>query len=136
MAAEPAGPPDADRRSDRWLHALIGAVVTVVTAFIPFSPALGGGVAGYLHQGTDREGLRIGALSGVIASVPLLAILGLVVIVVVFGMAVTGEIALPLFVVAILLVIALFVVSYTVVLSAVGGLVGAAIADSRDTVEE
>jgi uncharacterized membrane protein YbhN (UPF0104 family) len=135
MATEHSRPVGAGRRSDRWLHALIGAVVTVVTAFIPFSPALGGGVAGYLQKGSDRDGLRIGALSGLIASVPLLAIFGLVVFVMAFGMAVTGEVAGPLFVVVVLLVVALFVVAYTVVLSAVGGLVGAAIADPRDDTE-
>ncbi|MFC6727016.1 DUF5518 domain-containing protein, partial [Halobium palmae] len=34
--------------SDRWVNALVGAVVTVVLSFLPFSPLAGGGVAGYL----------------------------------------------------------------------------------------
>lgn len=130
------GVPDPDgahgaRRQDRWLYALVGAVVTVVTAFIPLSPVLGGGVAGYLATTDDREGLRIGALSGLIAAVPIVAIFGLVVLVMFFGMAVSGEVAGPLFVVTVLLVIGAFVVGYTVALSAVGGFLGAALAEAR-----
>jgi uncharacterized membrane protein YbhN (UPF0104 family) len=112
-----------------WMNALIGATVTVLTAFIPFSPALGGGVAGYLQQGGDREGLRVGALSGLLAAVPIMLVFGLICFVLFLGIAVSGEVAGPLFVVGILVVIALFVIGYTVVLSAVGGLVGAALAD-------
>lgn len=112
-----------------WLNALIGSVVTVVTAFIPFSPVLGGGVAGYLQQGGDRDGLRVGALSGLLAAIPIMLVFGLIYVVIVLGITLTGEVAAPLFVLAILLAIALFVVGYTVVLSAVGGLAGAALAD-------
>lgn len=118
----------SDPERSPWVYALIGAVVTVVTAFIPFSPVLGGGVAGYLQEGGDREGLRVGALSGLLAAIPIMLIFGLVVMLF-LGIAVAGEVAGPLFVVAVLLVIALFVVGYTVVLSAVGGMVGAALAD-------
>ena len=112
-----------------WVNALIGAVVTTVTAFVPFSPVLGGGVAGYLDGGGDRSGLRVGALAGAFAAVPLLAIFGLVFLVLFFGIAVSGEVAGPLFVVGLLLVISLFAIVYVFGLSAIGGLVGAAIAD-------
>ena len=129
MVPEPDSTPDVgDPERSPWLNALIGAVVTVVTAFIPFSPALGGGVAGYLQQGDDREGLRVGALAGLLAAVPLLLVFGLVGGVLFLGVAITGEVAGPLFVVALLGVFALFVLAYTVVLSAVGGLAGAALA--------
>lgn len=128
-----AGTPSASSVGDPersiWLNALVGGVVTVVTAFVPFSPVLGGGVAGYLQQGGDREGLRVGALAGLLAAVPLVAIVGLIVLVVGVGIAASGEVAGPVFVIGILLVVALFVVGYTVALSAVGGLVGAALAD-------
>lgn len=126
-----AGDPrsDGERSRSIWVDALVGAVVTVVTAFIPFSPVLGGGVAGYLHRGEDREALRVGALAGLLASVPLLAIVSLVFLVLFVGIVVSGEVAAPLFVVAVLLVIALFVVAYTVVLSAVGGVVGRALGE-------
>ena len=125
------GSTTGERPRSTWTNALVGGVVTVVTAFIPFSPALGGGVAGYLEGGDDREGLRVGALAGLVAAIPLVLVFGVVFLVLSVGMAVTGELAGPLFVVGILLVVALFLVAYTVVLSAVGGLVGSALADRR-----
>lgn len=127
-----AGTSVGDPERSTWVNALIGAVVTIATVFIPFSPALGGGVAGYLEQGGDQAGLRVGALAGLLSIVPLVAIFGLISLVLVFGAAVTGELAGPLFVVGLFLLLALLVGTYTVVLSAVGGLVGAALAD-RET---
>ena len=59
---------------DTWMNALIGAVVTVVTSFTGISPVIGGAVAGYLNQ---RDGVKVGALSGAIAVVPLLLLVGL-----------------------------------------------------------
>jgi len=46
---------------DTLENAIVGAVVTALTAsFVPFAPVAGGAVAGYL-QGRDREeGLRVG----------------------------------------------------------------------------
>lgn len=58
---------------DTTMNALIGGVVTIVLAFTGFSPVIGGAVAGYLNQ---RDGVRVGALSGVIALVPM--VLGVV----------------------------------------------------------
>ena len=56
---------------DTLLNAGIGAVVTVLLSFIGFSGVLGGGVAGYLQSGTRREGAKVGAISGALATVPL-----------------------------------------------------------------
>lgn len=56
---------------DTLLNALIGAVVGIVLSFLPFSTVLGGGVAGYLHGGDRMDGLRVGALAGVMMLVPL-----------------------------------------------------------------
>jgi len=60
---------------DTWINALIGAVVTVLTTFTGISPVIGGAVAGYLNQ---RDGAKVGALSGVLSAVPLLGLLFLV----------------------------------------------------------
>ena len=59
---------------DTGLNAVIGAVVTVVTTFIPFSPVLGGAVAGYLQQEDSSTALKVGALSGAIAVLPFLLV--------------------------------------------------------------
>jgi hypothetical protein len=56
---------------DTWTNALLGAVVTVLTTFTGFAPLIGGAVAGYLNR---HDGVKVGALSGVIASIPILLI--------------------------------------------------------------
>jgi hypothetical protein len=57
---------------DTLLNAVIGAVVSIVLAFLPFATVLGGAVAGYLQvtHADLREGARVGALSGAIALLP------------------------------------------------------------------
>ncbi len=59
------------------VNALIGAVVTMAASFPlgPLGPVLGGGVAGYLEE---TDGLAVGALSGIIASLPIVLFLPIV----------------------------------------------------------
>ncbi|MFB6074072.1 MAG: DUF5518 domain-containing protein [Haloarculaceae archaeon] len=58
---------------DTLPNALIGAVVTVLTAgFLPFSPLLGGAVAGYLEGGDRAAGTRVGLYAGLVALIPAL----------------------------------------------------------------
>lgn len=54
--------------------ATLGALVTVGAAFVPFSPVVGGAVAGYLRSSTTASAARTGALAGVLATVPVLAV--------------------------------------------------------------
>ncbi len=111
---------DGDGRMSNTLrNALIGAVVSVLLGMIPFSPVLGGGVAGYLEGGDSRTGIRVGAIAGVIAAVPLtlFVIVGVVVAAFVPDGGVFGFLVLILGVIV-------GVIAYTAVLSGVGGLVG------------
>ncbi|EJN59035.1 DUF5518 domain-containing protein [Halogranum rubrum] len=103
-------------------NALIGAVVSVVTAFLPFSPVIGGAVAGYLER---RNGASVGALSGVIAAIPLALIIFLAasVFVVVPDPAAAGGIFLFIAVAVVLASL------YTIALGALGGFVGVYLAD-------
>lgn len=64
----------ARREGDFWINAVIGAVVAVVLSFVPLSPILGGGVAGYLHRGTRMAGAKVGAVSGLLAALPVFAV--------------------------------------------------------------
>lgn len=57
-----------DTTPNMWINALIGAVVTIVLSFTMVSPVLGGIAAGYLQR---ENGARIGALSGIFASIPI-----------------------------------------------------------------
>ena len=115
-----------------WGNALLGAVVTVVLSFVPFSPVLGGGVAGFL-QGTDRRaGLRVGAVSGAVASIPILLVLLAIAAFVPVGVAV-GDVGLglPILVILLLLTVFVFTIVYGAGLGALGGYVGAVGAERR-----
>lgn len=106
------------------LNAVIGAVATVVLTFLPFSPVVGGAIAGYLQKGDQSAAFRVGALSGLIAAIPL--VFGLVLLATIvpflpaFGTA--GSITAVFGVLGIVaLVVALF---YSVGLSVLGALLG------------
>lgn len=106
-------------KDDTLLNALIGALVTVVLSFTGFSPVIGGGVAGYLQGNGTSDGLRVGAISGLVASIPMLLVFLLV-----FGALpfLPFEFAALSFV--FMIFVAVFLVGYTVLLSAAGGYVG------------
>ena len=110
---------------DTLLNAAIGVVASIVLSFIPFSTLLGGAVAGYLEGGTSRDGLVVGAISGVFGLI--LGAMFFVVFVLFLGVFAIGAGAPPgasgLGILAVLL-FAFVGALYTVGLSALGGLVG------------
>lgn len=107
------------RAPNTAINALIGAAITVITAFfIPLSPVLGGATAGYLEGANADNGLKIGAISGLIALLPLLVIVPVLLVVLIFD-----PIAAVSFVV-IIAIIAAFLATYTIGLSALGGVLG------------
>ena len=109
---------------DTFLNALLGAVVSVVLSFVPASPLLGGMLAGYLEGGSREDGLRVGAISGVVALIPLVGFLLLVVgagaLFLVGGMPARAGAVGAIF----LLVAGLLAALYSVGLSALGGWLG------------
>lgn len=126
--------------TDRSLlvDALLGAVVAVVLAFLPFSTLLGGAVAGYLHR---EDGLKVGAVAGALASLPLLGVVMLamgffLVVPVGAGMGWMGGMEVPLAAPLALVVLAsflfLFLAAYAVGLSALGGLLGEYLAEELE----
>src|SRR6056297_254859 len=126
-------PPGVRPRMDSentLLNALVGAIATTVLSFTGISPLLGGAVAGYLNSDGEPDGgdgLRVGALSGAIASIPIvgLLLLGLVLLpfLGLFGFPLEAGIAVG-GVVVFGAIIVIGGVAYTVVLSALGGLLG------------
>ena len=114
------------------VNALLGGIAAVVLAFLPFSTVLGGALAGYLQGQDTGEGLRVGALAGVVAVVPfaLLFVLfgGAMLAFVPFGMGMGMDPRVGIFgafgVVLFLLFLLLGLV-YTVGLAALGGVLGA-----------
>jgi hypothetical protein len=125
---------------DTLLNALVGAVVSVVVSFVPFSPVLGGAVAGYLQAGDSSDGLRVGAVAGFLAGIPILvAALALAFVLgfVGFGamtmdpQAGAGTLLFAVFGVVATLLGAL----YTVGLSAAGGWLGNYVATDTDLLD-
>lgn len=114
------------------MNALIGAAVTIVLAFIPFSSVLGGAVAGYLHGGALRDGVRVGALSGLFATVPMLVLFFFVGTIFTFGMMGMGGPRALAIGGAFVVFVFLFSVIYLIGLSALGGAVGAAVQGDPD----
>ena len=116
---QPVEEPGPSGSSDTLMNALIGGVVTFITAFfVPFSPVLGGAIAGYLEGGDGDSGLKVGALSGAIALIPLLLIVPILLF----------FFLLDPFAGVVILVISGFVVAflavYTIGLGALGGVLG------------
>lgn len=110
----------ANNESKTLVNAFIGAVVTIVLSFLPFSPLIGGAVAGYLEE---RDGIRVGALSGAIAALPLLGIAFLVIV----GFGLFGaflDFGIGILVIVFSFFVLSIIVVYTVGLSALGGYVG------------
>ena len=112
--------------SKRLTNALIGAVVTVVTSFVPFSPVLGGAVAGYLQRGDNEEGATVGAISGSFVAIPL-AILGTLFAAIVTIVPEGGGAGVGLFALVFLTILLVSSV-YSVAFSALGGVLGAYLA--------
>lgn len=110
---------DGEHAPNTFLNALIGAAASVLLGFIPFSPVLGGGIAGYLEGGDSRDGAKVGAISGVIAAIPLILVifLGLAVIVIAPE---GGAASLFLLILTIVVVVGI----YTAALSIIGGVLG------------
>ena len=109
------------------LNALVGAVATVVLSFTGISPILGGALAAYLDGGDVENGLRVGALSGLIASVPVVGflLLGLVLLPLLGFFGVPFDVGLAVGGVAVLAAIVVVGgILYTVALSALGGAIG------------
>jgi hypothetical protein len=104
--------------------ALLGAIVSIVASAIPFSPVLGGGLAGFLTEGEEWEATKTGALSGVVASVPLVLVGAFVTI----GLLTTGNSVVSFIGFVILATIAVSILYFTA-LSAIGGWIGARVAE-------
>lgn len=107
------------------LNAVVGAVATIGLSFTGISPVLGGALAAYLDGGDTTNGLRVGALSGLIASIPVGAILAIAL----FFLPLTGDLGVAIGGLVIVAAIVAIGVGYTVALSALGGALGIYLAD-------
>lgn len=111
------------------LNAVVAAVAAVVLSFVPLSTLLGGAIGGFLQGADAREGIIVGALAGLLTLLPFGAIgFGVLLVLGIFGAGgapIEGIVVFFIFV----LVTAVAAFLYTVGLSALGGFLGAYLAD-------
>ena len=72
----------ADRDTSTAVNGLLGGLVGVVLSFVPLSTVLGGAVAGYLEGGRPEDGLKAGAIAGLVMFVPIAFVLYLFLLIV------------------------------------------------------
>ena len=110
-----------DKEPNTLLNALIGALVTVITApLLPVAAIFGGAAAGYLQRGDLAEGAKVGAISGALAAIPAFLLAWLLVGVLLIGFD-------PIFALTTVFAAIVFVavVGYLVGAGALGGALGA-----------
>lgn len=106
------------------INALIGGIAGVILSFVPLSTILGGAIAGYLEGGTSEDGLKVGALAGVVMLVPFAVFAGFFFLVLAPPGAPVGFGLLGLFAL-------FFGMLYTVGLGVLGGYLGVYIENER-----
>lgn len=114
------------------VNGLIGGLTSIVLAFLPFSPLIGGFVAGYLHDADRSAAIRVGALAGLVALVPLLLIGMGILLFVGGGLAFAGASRAGfgfIFIIFAIFVAGTLALLYTVGISAAGGYLGAIVAE-------
>jgi hypothetical protein len=107
-------------------NAIIGAMVTIVASFVPFSPVLGGAVSGYLQRGSTDSPVRVGGTAGLFATLPVV-----IVFVTITWSLLGSDTGLTTIVVASLAISLVVSIAYMIGLSALGGYLGAELA-TRD----
>lgn len=105
------------------LSAVVGGLATILLGFVPLSPLIGGGLAGYLRGGPRGGGLKIGAAAGFVAAVPTFVAL---VVLSLFVVAGPGGSSAVRFLLLVFLGLG-FVAVYVVGLSIAGGYLGVAV---------
>jgi len=109
-----------NRGTPAWIIGVVGATVSTILSFVPFSPVLGGAAAGYLDPDHAARGISVGAIAGVFASLPLF-IVGLFTSV---GLFVSGSPEAVIGVAVVLGIGVFFSIVYFIGLSALGGYLG------------
>lgn len=109
--------------------AVTGAVVTVLVSFVPFSSAVGGGVAGYLERAESTRTASVGALSGVLHVVPFAVIVLFVMIGVWVGFQAVGETGIAVLTNGVILLAFVVSAGVSIGLAALGGFLGGRLAE-------
>lgn len=109
--------------------AVVGAVTTVLASALPFSSAIGGGVAGYLERAESTRTARVGALSGALSVLPFAVVVLFLVGGVWVGFGAIGQTGLAIAVSGLALVTVAIAAGVSIGLAALGGYVGGRLAE-------
>lgn len=120
-----------DRVDYYWANAVLGAIVSALLSFVPFSPALGGAAAGYLERGESERTTSVGALSGLLTMAPALVVLVFVLGGLASGLSAAGEAGLAVVAGTGMLLVLMVVAVVGAGLGAIGGFVGGQLAGGR-----
>ena len=110
-------------------NVVLGAVAAGVFSFIPFSPGIGGALAGYLERADSDRSVSVGALSGLLAMLPILMILLFVLGGLIAGLRVIDQSGMALLTGATMLFVLMVVATIGSGLGALGGYVGGRLAE-------
>lgn len=112
-------------------HAVLGAVITAVVSFLPFSPVLGGGVAGYLERAESTRTISVGTLAGFLPAVPVVVFLLFLLAGLVSGLLAVDQTAAAVVAGTAVFFSAMLVATVGAVLGALGGFIGGRLAESN-----
>lgn len=122
---------DGERVSSYASFAALGAAATVFLSFVPFSPALGGAIAGYLERSHSERTVSVGTLAGVAPIVPLLVFLVFVLVGAVVGMLAVDQTGAAVVTGLAMFVAMLLTATVGAALGALGGYLGGHLAEQR-----
>lgn len=125
---EESQPPEFVQRLRLVLVAFCGAVTTVFFWYIPLAPIAGGAIAGYFHQGTEREARFVGAIAGLL--VPVVVVLVAAPVVLLGGGSIFGQ--WP-FSPAVMVLVMVGSVVYSAGVSAIGGHIGGTVMQEEES---
>jgi len=109
-------------------YAVTGAATSGLLSFVPFSPLLGSGLAGYLGRQDTGHSTSVGAFSGFLYVLPGLIVLLFLSVGLFTGLSEIAERGLGLAVFAIMLLVMLLVAAFGAGIGALGGFIGGRLA--------
>ena len=108
---------------------VLGAVAAGVFSFLPFSPGIGGALAGYLERADSDRTVSAGALAGLLAMLPILVILLFVLGGLVAGLRTVNQSGVAILTSATMLFALMLVATIGAGLGALGGYIGGRFAE-------
>jgi len=114
-------------------RAMLGAVITVFTSFLPFSPAIGGAVAGYLERSESTRTVTVGAIAGLLPVIPVVTLSLFLLVGLFSGLAAIDRTVSAVPAAAVIFFTMMVVATVGPVLGALGGYVGGRLAEDRES---